>query len=205
MPWWGIASAALAPVLLTGGWIAGAALQPVPFNAVHLSISTLAEVGMPYRWVVTLAILAVGACNVVTGLALRAAAEPGRVLLIFGGVSGMLIAANPQPRGGGSLPHEVFSLICVVLMTIWPVAAARPGADVPAGLRPRVARAAVAVNVVLLVWFAVELFNGPELGLAERAVTTEQATWPLVVVLTVVAASLRAPRAATAEAVVRSR
>ena len=58
--WWGIASSVLAPVLIIGGWTAGADLQPVPFDAVSRSISTLAALGMPYRWVVTLAILSVG-------------------------------------------------------------------------------------------------------------------------------------------------
>ena len=202
--WWGVASAALGPVLLIGGWTAGADLQPVPFDAVHRSISTLAMNGMPYRWVVTTAILAVGACNILTGLALRAAAEPGRILLIFGGVAGMLIAANPQVPNGGSLAHETFSLVAVVLMTLWPVAAARPEPGMPAGLRPAVARRAVALNLILLAWFAFELFNGPMLGLAERTVTAEEAIWPLVVVLTVVFGSIRPTQPAAAEQVVRS-
>ncbi len=204
MPWWGIASSVVAPVLLVGGWTVAADLQPEPFNAVTRSISTLAAIGTPDRWVVTFAILGVGACNILTGVALRPAAEAGRILLIFGGVFGLLIAANPQPRHGGSLLHESFSLLGVVVMTLWPIAAARQEPGAPFGLRPAVARAAVAVNLVLLVWFAAELFNGPELGLAERTVTVDQAVWPLVVVLTVGAARFRATVPAEQEEAVRS-
>jgi Protein of unknown function (DUF998) len=204
VPWWGIASSGLAPVLLVTGWTIAADLQPVPFDAVSRSISTLAAEGMPYRWIVTAAILGVGACNIVTGLALGPAADGGRLLLIAGGVCGMLIAANPQYRNGGSLAHEVFSVAAVVILTLWPVAAVRQTPDAPFGLQPRVARAAVGLNLALLLWFTVELFNGPELGLAERAVTTDQALWPFVVVITVVLARPRANEPALAEARVRS-
>jgi hypothetical membrane protein len=204
MQWWGIASSGIAPVLLIGGWTVAADLQPVPFDAVSRSISTLAAQGMPYRWIVTVAILGVGACDIITGLALRPAADGGRLLLIFGGLCGMLIAANPQHRHSGSLAHEAFSLIAVVILTLWPVAAMRRAPDAPVALRPRVACAASAVNLALLLWFTAELFGGQDLGLAERALTTDQAIWPLVVVLTVVAARPRASEPARAGACVRS-
>jgi Protein of unknown function (DUF998) len=201
VPWWGIASSGLAPVLLVAGWTVAADLQPTPFDAVQRSISSLAAVGMPYRWIVTIAILGVGVCNIVTGLALRAAADGGRVLLMAGGVCSILIAANPQPPGGGSLAHEVSSLAGTVIMTSWPAAAIRRQPYVPFGLRPRVGWAVVGVNLALLLWFAAQLFHGTEiglvfhgteLGLAERTVTAYQALWPFVVVLTVATARPRA-------------
>lgn len=191
-------------MLLIVGFTIAADLQPTPFDSVSRSISTLAAQGMPHRWIVTAAILGVGACNVVTGLALRAAADRGRLLLIAGGVCGMLIAVNPQYPGGGSLRHETFSLLGVVILTLWPIAAIRRTPDAPVGLRPRVAYAAAGLNLALLLWFTVELFNGPELGLAERAVATDQALWPFVVVLTVVAARLRASEQVQLDARVRS-
>jgi hypothetical membrane protein len=195
----------LAPVLLVGGWTAAADLQPVPFDAVSRSISALAAQGMPYRWVITSALLGVGICNFVTGLALRPAAEPGRILLILGGVCSMLIAAYPQHSSSGSPAHEAFSVVGVVLMTIWPVAAIRRESDAPWCLRPRVTYYAVLVNLGLLAWFTVELFNGPLLGLAERLVTVDQATWPLAVVLSVYAAGARAAEPAELAAAVKNR
>jgi hypothetical membrane protein len=205
VPWWGVTSSVLAPVLLIGGWTAAADLQPVPFDAVSRSISSLAAQGMPYRWLITSALLGVGICNFVTGLALRPAAEAGRILLILGGVCSMLIAAYPQHSHSGSPEHEAFSVACVVLMTIWPVAAIRRDADAPHCLRPQVTYLAVLVNLGLLAWFTVELFNGPLLGLAERAVTADQATWPLVVVLSVFVASARTAQPAELESAVSSR
>ncbi|HUA42078.1 MAG TPA: DUF998 domain-containing protein [Streptosporangiaceae bacterium] len=213
VPWWGIASAGLAPVLLVVGWTIAADLQPTPFNAVSRSISSLAAVGMPYRWIVTIAILGVGVCNIFTGLALRPAADGGRMLLIAGGVCGIIIAANPQPPGGGSLAHEASSLAGTVIMTFWPAAAIQRQPCVPFGLRPRVAWAVVGVNLALLLWFAAQLFHGTELGLvfhgtelglAERTVTAYQALWPLVVVITVIVARPRASEPALAEVRVRS-
>jgi hypothetical membrane protein len=204
VPWWGIVSSGIAPVLLIVGWTIAADLQPTPFNAVSRSISTLAAQGMPFRWIVTIAILGVGVCNILTGLALRAAADGGRLLLMAGGVCSILIAANPQPLGGGSLAHETSSFLGTVIMTSWPVAAIRRTPDAPFGLRPRVAWAAVGVNLALLLWFTPELFNGTELGLAERAVTAYQAFWPFVVVVTVVIARPRAREPVRTEASVRN-
>jgi hypothetical membrane protein len=160
---------------------------------------------MPYRWLITSALLGVGICNIATGLALRPAAEAGRILLILGGVCSMLIAAYPQHSHSGSPVHEACSVAGVVIMTTWPVAAVRRDPDAPYCLQPRVAYLAVLVNLGLLAWFTVELFNGPLLGLAERAVTVDQTTWPLAVVLSVFAASARAVQPAELEAAVKNR
>ncbi|HTZ94346.1 MAG TPA: DUF998 domain-containing protein [Streptosporangiaceae bacterium] len=205
VPWWGIASSVLAPVILVGGWTVAADLQPMPFDAVSRSISALAAQGMPYRWVITSALLGVGICNFVTGLALRPAAEAGRILLILGGVCSMLIAAYPQHQHSGSPEHEAFSFVGVVLMTIWPIAATREDADTPLCLQRRVAFGAVALNLGLLVWFTAELFNGPLLGLAERLVTVDESLWPLFVVVSVIVAGAGAAQPEELEAAVRSR
>jgi hypothetical membrane protein len=191
VPWWGVASSVLAPAVLISGWALAADLQPVPFNAVQGSISALGAVGMPYRWVIALALLGVGICHLTTGIALRPAAEPGRALLVIGGISSILIAVNPQPRGGGSLAHEAFSLVGVVVMTMWPIAAVRREPGAPFGLRPAAAVVVTSFTLALLVWFTIELFHGPELGLAERTVTADQSIWPLLVVLSVLTARQR--------------
>jgi hypothetical membrane protein len=193
VPWWGVVSSLLAPVILIGGWTVAADLQPAPFDAIRRSISALGAVGMPYRWVIAITLVGVGICHATTGLALRPAAENGRVLLIIGGISSILIAVNPQPRSGGSLAHEAFSLIGVVVMTLWPIAAIQRERGAPFGLQPKAVYAATAVTIAVLAWFTVELFNGPELGLAERSVTADQSIWPLLVVLSVIAARQRAP------------
>lgn len=183
--WWGVVSSALAPVLLIGGWTAAAALQPRPFNAVASTISSLAAVGAADRWVMTLVLLAVGACDVVTGLALRPAALPGRLILIAGGLAGMLVAANPEPASGGSVRHAFWATAGFLALAVWPAGARRRGPLVPFGLRPAVAAVATGVLFGLLAWFGAELImRGAQIGLAERVLTGAQAAWPLAVVLT---------------------
>jgi hypothetical membrane protein len=189
--WWGVVSAALAPVVLIGGWTAAAALQPIPFNAVTRSVSSLAAAGTPYSWVVTAALFVVGVCDVVTGLALRPAAPAGRLLLIGGGFCGMLVAAFPQPQHGSSLAHQFFASVGIVLLTIWPVAAISRRPDAPAGLRPVAGYAAAAFTAGLLAWFGAELLGGRDVGLAERVLIATQTTWPLAVMLSVLAARAR--------------
>src|SRR5947199_8148923 len=105
VPWWGVLSSAVAPVLLIGGWTVAAGLQPESFDPVSETISALAAQNAADRWVMTLALGAVGASYVLTGLALRPAAWPGRLVLMAGGVATVLVAANPEPAGSGSVPH----------------------------------------------------------------------------------------------------
>jgi hypothetical membrane protein len=206
VPWWGVASAVLAPAILISGWTLAADLQPTPFNAVQRSISALGAVGMPYRWIVALALVGVGVCHATTGIALRPAADAGRALLIIGGISSILIAVNPQPRqGSGSLAHEAFSLLGVVVMTIWPIAAVRRESGAPFGLRPVAAVAITGVTLTLLVWFSIQLFHGSELGIAERTVTADQSIWPLLVVVSVLLARQRSAAPVEQEAAAASR
>jgi hypothetical membrane protein len=205
MPWWGVVSSVLAPVLLVGGWTAAADLQPVPFDAMSRSISALAAQGMPYRWLITIALLGVGACHVITGLALRQARDAGRIMLILGGLSGMLIAANPQHIHTGSPIHEIFSCTGVVLMTLWPVAGMRLDPGAAPALRPQAAWSYGLITLGLVLWFTAELFGGDRLGLAERAVTAAQSLWPLVVVVSVLLTRQRPVATAEPAAALRSR
>ena len=94
--WWGVVSSVVAPVLLVVGWTVAAGLQPRSFNAVTDTISSLAAEGAADQWVMTLALLVVGACDVITGLALRPAASPGRLGLVAAGVAGMRSGGEPR-------------------------------------------------------------------------------------------------------------
>ncbi len=185
VPWWGVVSSAAAPVLLVGGWTVAAGLQPGGFDSVTGTISALAAIGATDRWVMTLALLAVGACDVLTGLALRPAASVGRVLLTTGGVAIMLVATNPLPGGGRSLPHAVAAAVALIAMAGWPAFGWRRGPSVPPGLRPVTAGLAATALLGLALWFGVELIlAGGQVGLAERAAAEAQTLWPLAVVLT---------------------
>jgi len=170
-------------VLLAGGWTLAARLQPPSFDPVTDTVSALAAVGAPGRWVMTLTLTVVAVCDIVTAAALRPARAAGRLILVAGSVAGMLVALNPQ-HAGGSLPHAIWASIGFGGMAFWPAAAWRRGRFVPWGLRPVVCAGAVAALVALTAWFGAELVTGGgQAGLAERIVGMVQALWLLAVVL----------------------
>ncbi|HEX5189870.1 MAG TPA: DUF998 domain-containing protein [Streptosporangiaceae bacterium] len=184
VPWWGVVSATATPVLLVGGWTIAAGLQPQPFDPVKQSISSLAGQGAADRWVMTLTLVLVAICYIITALALRPAAFAGRLVLVAAALAGMLVAASPQAAPGGfSLAHALWSSLGFALLAAWPLAAYRAGPEVPWALRPAPSIGAVAVIATLTAWFLVELVvGGGVLGLAERVVGVSQAIWPLLVV-----------------------
>jgi Protein of unknown function (DUF998) len=130
-------------------------------------------------------LLAVGVCYVITGIALRPARLAGRLILIAGAAAGMLVAANPQPAaGGGSVPHAIWAALGFAGLAAWPAGASRQGSSAPWGLRPGFCFGAVAIQLILLTWFAAEIVTGAgQAGLAERVVGVDQVLCPLTVVL----------------------
>lgn len=185
VPWWGVVSSAAAPVLMVSGWTVAAGLQPRSFDAVAQPVSALAALGAGDRWVMTLTFLVVGACYLVTGLALRPARAPGRLILMAGAVAGVLVAANPEHPGSRfPLPHMIWAAAGCAALVAWPAGAWLRGRSVPWGLRPGVSAGVVAVLLALLAWFGAELITrGGQAGLAERIFGAAQALWPLAVVV----------------------
>ena len=184
VPWWGVLSSILAPVLLVTGWTVAAQVQPVAYDPVSESVSDLMAIGATDRWLMTAALLIVGVCYIVTAAALRPAGTAGRLILVTGAMTGMLVAAAPLHPDGISVWHGIWSAFGFAGLAAWPVRAWRRGPSVPWGLRPPACFAAVAVQVVLLGWFVTEiLLVGNWIGLVERLTGLAQALAPLVVVL----------------------
>ena len=198
VPWWGVASAAAAPVLMVAGWTVAAGLQPRPVDPIAEPVSALAAVGAADRWVMSLTFVVVGACVFVTGLALRPARVPGRLILMTGAVAGMLVAANPEHPGTSyPVPHMICAAIGCAGVVGWPAGAWRRGVSVPWGLRPAASAGAVAVLLALVVWFGAELITGGGLaGLAERLLGAALTLWPLAVVASCRLAARKDARAA---------
>jgi hypothetical membrane protein len=183
LPWWGLVSAAAAPVLFVAGSTAATSLQPPSFDPMADTVSALAAAGAADRWVTTLTFLAVGVCYITTGLALRPAGPAGRLILVAGSAAGMLVAAFPQHAGGTPL-HALWASVGFAALAVWPAGAWRRGPRVPWGVRPAVCAGAVALLALLLAWFAAEVITGAgQAGLAERVTGLAQALWPLTVVL----------------------
>jgi hypothetical membrane protein len=185
VPWWGLSSSAAAPVLTVAGWSVAARLQPTPVNPFAEPVSALAAAGAADRWVMSLTFVVVGACVLVTALALRPARAPGRLILMAGAVGGMLVAAYPE-HPGTSFPvgHVICAAAGCAGVVAWPAWAWQRGQSVPWGLRPGVSAVAVVVLLALVTWFVVELIIGGGLaGLAERIFGAALALWPLAVVV----------------------
>ena len=183
VPWWGLISAAVAFVGLVGGCAVATALQPSSFNWLASTVSALTVREATDPWVMTAAFAVTGACVMVTALALRPAALPGRLILAAGGGAGVLLAANPE-HAGGSLAHGLWAAATFTALIAWPVGAWRRGTSVPWGLRPTVSAVGVGALLALLTWYLVELISrGGMTGLAERAMCVALVGWPLAVVL----------------------
>jgi hypothetical membrane protein len=183
VPRWVLWSSSAAPVLLIGGWTAGAARQPGGFDSTVRTISALAAVGAPDRWIMTSALAGVGVCHLVTALGLGPAAVAGRLALAVGGAATVGVAAFPLPGGDGpATAHAIAAGTAFVALAGWPLLSWRRGTAVPA-LRRGVAVAAGMALLALVGWFAAELLSGGRVGLAERAAAGAQACWPLAVAL----------------------
>ncbi|MFB9352972.1 DUF998 domain-containing protein [Streptomyces heliomycini] len=178
---WALLSSGCAPVLLIGGWTTAASLEGPAYDPVTQTISVLAAYGSAGSWVMTVALLALGACHLLTAWGLRAAATAGRVALAGGGVAALVVALLPVPSSGGSLRHGSVAAVGFALLALWPLLATGGGAA-PWALRPAVSAAATALMLVGAVWFLVETHRQGAAGVAERVVTTLQSLWPFVVV-----------------------
>lgn len=175
---WGVLSAALAPVLLVGGWQLAAARQPGGFDQVRRTISELAGLGATDRWVMTAGLAGLGVCHVLTALALRPAGVTGRLVLALGGVATVVVATAPLPASGSSTTHTVAATVGFLALTAW-VVLAFP--------RSRAAWAGGALLLAALLWFGAEL-GGSQFGLSERVLSGAQAVAPLLAVLTLLRA-----------------
>ena len=186
VPLWGIASSAVPPVVLAVGWTIGASVQSRPYDPLADTVSALAGIGATDRWMMTLAFVVAGVCEVATGLALRPALRGG--------------AGDPDGRGsrrrpGRGLPgahgrrcpgsaHPVGAVIGLAALAVWPLGASRSGPDVPRLLRPEVAVPMTVLLVAMLALFGIELvISAGQAGLTERVLGEAQAAWPFAVTM----------------------
>ncbi|MPY58005.1 DUF998 domain-containing protein [Streptomyces spongiae] len=182
VPKWALLSSGCAPVLLASGWTIAGLLEGPAYDPVTQTISVLAAYGAAGFWVMTGALVALGACHLLTAWALRAAALAGRVALGGGGVAALAVALLPAPSSGGSLRHGSVAAVGFALLAVWPILAAQRGSAAPWGLRPVPSLAATVLMGVGAAWFVIEMQARGAAGVAERVVASVQSLWPFVVV-----------------------
>jgi len=183
LPDWLRFSAAGAPSCLIGGWTLAAARQTDGFDPVVQTISALAGHGAREPWIMTLALLIVGACHIVTAAGLRIAAPWGRAVLALGGAGTMAVAALPLTPDEPSTAHFIAACTALGGVALWPLVGWRRDPWTPRCLQPGPSLLAGAALCALLLWLVAELNGGVRLGLAERAAAGAQACWPLLVVV----------------------
>lgn len=178
---WALASSAVAPIAMIGGWSLAGLRQPAGYSPIGQSISALAAHGATDRWIMTAGLALVGGCHLVTAVGLPEVGVPGRALLATGGAATLAVAALPQPASG----HIVAAGIAFVSLALWPLPARIPGRR--AGL------AVSALMSAMVGWLGVALVAGHLLGLSERILAGAESAWPLAVALLLVRRGGRMP------------
>ncbi|MFD7325269.1 DUF998 domain-containing protein [Streptomyces sp. NPDC059875] len=182
VPRWALLTSGCAPVLLAGGWTIAAVLEGPAYDPVTQTISVLGAYGAQGFWVMSAALLALGACHLLTAWGLRPAALAGRVTLAAGGLAAFAVVLLPAPSSGGSLRHGSVAAVGFILLAVWPVLAAERDGAAPWGLRPLPSLMATALMGLGAAWFLIEINRHGAPGVAERFVTCMQSLWPFVVV-----------------------
>jgi hypothetical membrane protein len=184
VPGWAVGTAFLAPVALVGGWLIADALQPPSYSPMRQTMSVLAGHLATDRWVMTVALLLVGSCQIATGAGLTAVRMPARILLILAGLSTLGIAATPEPATGPTSRHLAFAVSCVVMTAVWPVLVARPAPTQSWILSVHGCAAVTVVFAGLSCWLLIAARDGGgDLGMVERLTAAVQGLFPLVVTL----------------------
>jgi Protein of unknown function (DUF998) len=178
---WAIMSAGLAPLLLTGAYAIAGVLQPASYSPVSTIISVMAGQGGSDRWVMTAGIFLTGGCYLVTAAGLTGIRASARALLIVAGLTGIGIAASPEPARGSTPRHLGLTVLGVVTIAVWPAFAARCASPRPPILGVYGSAAVTAVFLALLGWLVVETRDGSVLSLAERLTASIETCWPFIV------------------------
>ena len=181
VPWWTVVSAALSPVLATGGWIVAGAVQPASYSPVGTTISVMAGHAGTDRWIMTGALLLVGGCQLVTAAGLAGVRLSARVLLVVAGLSSIGIAVSPEPAHGSTPQHLAWTALGAVAIAVWPAFVAQRARPRPLILGRYCCAVVTAVFLVLLGWLVIQTQGGSDLGLAERLSVSTETCWPFVV------------------------
>jgi Protein of unknown function (DUF998) len=200
VPGWTLVSAALCPVLLVGGWLVSGAVQPASYSPLQQTMSVLAGQPGTDRWIMTGALVLVGATQLVTAAGLTGVGPPARLLLLLTGLCTFGVASSPEPAAGPSHLHIAFAASCVFTTAIWPLFVARRAPAPSWSVSISGCAVVTAFFAALSAWLVFASLGGGDLGLAERTTSTALGLFPLIVALSLWQATRRSRPAARATA-----
>lgn len=177
VPAWVIASAGLAPLAVTVGWLVAGALQPHAYSPRRQTVSVMAGYGGTDRWVMTAALFLVAGCYLMMTVGMRPLPWRARLGLFVAGAAGIGIGVFPQPAHGSAGPHMLFTAIGEVALATWPGLLSFGPGGMPMFNR----RTSVIVSLaflLMLIWLMIELRSGEYLGAAERFACSVQTCGP---------------------------
>ena len=180
VPGWMVVSAALAPVLATGGWLVADAVQPASYSPIRKTVSVMAGHAGTDRWIMTGALFLVGGCQLLTAAGLSGVRVPARIVLAVAGLSSIGIAASPEPARGSTPQHLAWTALGAVAIAVWPAFAARRAPPRPLILSSYGCAIVTAVFIALLGWLVIETQGGSDLGLVERLFLSTETCWPFI-------------------------
>ena len=142
------------------------------------SISALAAVETPHRWIMTAALVLTGFAHMGSALMLPGLRNAGRGVLGGAGLATIGVALVPLPsRAEGSLAHTVIAALSFGLLALWPWFG--NGDTAAPLLRHRIARPASVFLLLLVASLALGNQAGLPFGAHERIVAGLLALWPL--------------------------
>jgi len=183
VPWWAVLSAGLAPVLATGGWLVADAVQPASYSPIGKTISVMSGRAGTDRWIMTGALLLVGACQLVAAAGLTGVRMPARILVAVAGLCSIGIAVSPEPAQGSTPQHLAWTALGAVALAVCPAFVAWRAPPGPAILSRDGCAVVTAVFIALLGWLVIETQGGRDLGLAERLFLSIETCWPFIVAI----------------------
>jgi hypothetical protein len=169
--------------LATVGWLVADAVQPASYSPVGKTVSVMSGYAGTDRWIMTGALILVGACQFVAAAGLAGVGMPARILLVVAGLSSIGIAVSPEPVRGSTPQHLAWTALGAVALAVWPAFVARPGLPRPVILTSYGCAVVTAVFLALLGWLIVETQGGRDLGLAERLFLSIETCWPFIVAI----------------------
>ena len=183
VPGWTVVTAALCPVLLVGGWLVSGTVQPASYSPLQQTMSALAGQPGTDRWIMTGALVLVGATQLATAAGLTGIGLPARLLLLVTGLCTIGVAGSPEVVAGPSKVHLAFAVSCVLTTAIWPLFVARRAPAPSWSVSISGCAAVTTFYAALSGWLLFATFGGGDLGLAERVTSTALGLFPLVVIL----------------------